>query len=111
MAPPGTRLRCVLVCEIQDVEKAAPLAAQTWSSGTEKESIVLVDRPDLVLIQYILVYRDTVTRGGGVNNQKQWTRAPGARGWVGVGVAILGILWMVKLSSSSFSNYSSMPLW
>lgn len=61
LAPEGTRLRCVLVCGVK--ENAGPkdkveLVSVKKNGESVPEHYLVIDRPDLIKIQYILVYVD-----------------------------------------------------
>lgn len=55
LAPKGTRLRCLLVCS---VDQCSSSSTDTESSSIVPKQYLVVDRPDKIYIQYLLLYLD-----------------------------------------------------
>jgi len=59
LAPEGTRLRCILVCGVKkNVPKDKLELVSKKNGDPPPEHYLVIDRPDLITIQYILVYVD-----------------------------------------------------
>ena len=61
LVPEGTRLRCILVCQVeQSSTNSSQLSSSQLSSSSVPEHYLIIDRPDLIRIQYLLLYLDKV---------------------------------------------------
>lgn len=117
LAPDGTRLRCILVCGVKENATKDETEIINKNGDQPPEHYLVIDRPDLVKILYILVYVDHCgnTRGGrrGRNlltaSGQQSLGGAGGGGWAAsslfpikaIVVLIAFIVWLVVSGSSS----------
>ena len=114
LAPEGTRLRCILVCGVKENAQKDEVELINSNGDQPPEHYIVIDRPDLVSIQYILVYVDHcgVNRGGSSRNLAQTVpgQQPGSVGgnaglfsWKVV-VAVLAFIFWYLLSNGTSST-------
>ncbi|KAG7672800.1 hypothetical protein KSW81_001749 [Nannochloris sp. 'desiccata'] len=115
LAPEGTRLRCVLVCGVKENAQIDKTELVSNKNGDPPpEHYLVIDRPDLIKIQYILVYVDHCGNNSSRNlaaaapvagQDSQNTGAVSLSSMAGVVVFIAIVLWLIMPGSSSSRNF------
>jgi hypothetical protein len=108
LAPEGTKLRCILVCGVkEDAQKDEGELVSKKNGDPPPEHYLVIDRPDLITLQYILVYVDHCTRSSSRNvvAATGQDRDSGGVGWfLTVVVVLIAFVFWLMLSNSSPSS-------
>ncbi len=110
LAPEGTKLRCILVCSVRETgqKDETELVANKKNGEPPPAHYLVIDRPDLVKIQYILVYVDHCGKSPAAVGQSRRSGGDGGGLFFSmvVGVVLIALLfWLIIPGSSSNKRF------
>jgi Poly(ADP-ribose) polymerase catalytic domain len=108
LAPEGTRLRCILVCGVKEnAQKDEGELVSKKDGGPPPEHYIVIDRPDLIKLQYILVYVDHCGSSNRNPAAGQGQNSGGGASLFSMALVVLMVfvLWLIMSENSSTRRF------